>query len=96
MERRTLGQTGPEVGVIVLGTDHLEQSNETLDAVLRAAVEAGSSYVDLLYVEPEYWEACGPVYRTYRDHLVLAARRNPYKTGFGVALPGDWARGTMS
>ena len=73
MQRRKLGTNGPEVGVIGLGTEHLERSVDTLDAVLRAAVEAGSAYVDLLYVEPEYWEEFGPVYRRYRDHLVLAA-----------------------
>ena len=72
MDRRKLGPNGPEVGVIGLGTEHLERSVETMDAVLRASVEAGSSYVDLLYVEPEYWEEFGPAYREYRDHLVLA------------------------
>ena len=59
MERRKLGKTGPEVGVIGLGTEHLERSVETMDAVLRAAVEAGANYVDLLYVEPDYWETFG-------------------------------------
>jgi predicted aldo/keto reductase-like oxidoreductase len=73
MKRRKLGKTGPEVGVIGLGTEHLEQSVDTMDAVLRAAVEAGTSYVDLLYVEPEYWETFGFLYREYRDHLILAA-----------------------
>ncbi|NIV40484.1 MAG: hypothetical protein GWN58_67115, partial [Anaerolineae bacterium] len=58
---------------IGLGTEHLEQTVETYHAVLRAAVEAGTSYVDLLYVEPEYWEEFGSLYRKYRDHLVLAA-----------------------
>jgi predicted aldo/keto reductase-like oxidoreductase len=72
MERRKLGKAGLEVGVIGLGTEHLEQKPETMDAVLRAAVEAGANYVDLLYVEPEYWDTFGPVYRAYRDHLVLA------------------------
>jgi predicted aldo/keto reductase-like oxidoreductase len=73
MERRKLGKTGPEVGVIGLGTEHLDRSQETMDAVLRAAVEAGANYVDLLYVETEYWNAYGSLFRTYRDHLVLAA-----------------------
>ena len=73
MERRRLGKTGPEVGIIGLGTEHLERSVETMDAVLCTAVEAGADYVDLLYVETDYWEAFGSLYRKYRDHLVLAA-----------------------
>lgn len=73
MECRKLGRTGLDVSAIGLGTEHIEKTRETKDAILRAAVEAGVSYVDLLYVEPEYWEEFGPILRPYRDRLVLAA-----------------------
>jgi predicted aldo/keto reductase-like oxidoreductase len=79
MERRTLGRTGLEVGTIGLGTEYLTTDyvqgslSETIDAVLGRAVEAGISYIDLLYIEPEYWEMMGPILRPYRDHLVLGA-----------------------
>ena len=73
MEHRKLSKTGPDVGVIGLGTEHIERKRETLEGILRAAVEAGVDYVDLLYVEPEYWETFGPVFRSYRSDLVLAA-----------------------
>jgi predicted aldo/keto reductase-like oxidoreductase len=62
-----------EVGVIGLGTEHLEKKRETLEEVLRLGVEAGVNYVDLLYVEPEYWEEFGSAYGAYRDELVVAA-----------------------
>ena len=72
MEYRKLGKTGLEVGVIGLGTEHLERKRETLDEVLRLGVEVGVNYVDMLYVEPEYWEEYGAVYKSYRDKLVAA------------------------
>ena len=72
MEVRRLGKDGPAVAVIGLGTEHLEPSQETMGAVLRAAVEAGANYVDLLYVQPDYWDAFGSLFRKHRDDLVLA------------------------
>lgn len=73
MEHRKLGKTGLEVGVVGLGTEHIEPVPETQDAILRMAVEAGVDYIDLLYIEPDYWEAFGPTLRRYRRELVLAA-----------------------
>lgn len=72
MEYRTLGRTGLEVSAIGLGTEHLEASRETRDDVLRIAVEAGVNYVDLLWIDPAYWEDFGPVLQPYRQELVLA------------------------
>jgi uncharacterized protein len=73
MEMRTLGRTGLEVGVIGLGTEHLERNRAVMDRVLGMATDAGSNYVDLLYVEEDYWAEFGPLYRAYRDRLTLAA-----------------------
>jgi predicted aldo/keto reductase-like oxidoreductase len=77
MERRRLGKTGLDVGLIGLGTEHLEQTPEAMEAVLRTAVEAGVNYVDLLYDDPEgapaFWDSLAPLLREYRDQLLLAA-----------------------
>lgn len=90
MEYRRLGRTGVEVGAIGLGTEHIERDAETLDTILRMAVEAGVNYVDLLYIEPEYWEAYGPVVRPYRQDLVVAAH-----WGGGAEYGLDYCRRTF-
>ena len=88
MEYRTLGRTGLEVGAIGLGTEHLEASQETRAEVLRIAVDAGVNYVDLLWIDPAYWEDFGPVLRPHRQGLVLAAH-------WGMSVEA-WSNGDLN
>ena len=72
MEYRPLGRTGLDVGVIGLGTEHLEQSRETIEDVIHTAVDAGLNYIDILPIGDKFWDYFAPAIRPYRDKLTLA------------------------
>lgn len=78
MEKRALGRTGLQVGVIGLGVEHLSTEERNMDEVLDLAVSAGVDYIDLVYNDPtdlhvEEWDAIAPALRRHRDSLILAA-----------------------
>ncbi len=77
MQTRTLGRIGLEVGVIGLGTEHLDPTRESMDEVLDLAVSAGVNYIDVVYggavdVTTDFWEAIGPALQHHRQRLILA------------------------
>jgi aryl-alcohol dehydrogenase-like predicted oxidoreductase len=55
MKTATLGRTGLEVSIIGIGTEHMRgQPREPVVSTLRAAVEHGVNYFDIIFASPEY------------------------------------------
>ncbi len=81
MEYRKLGGTDLEVSAIGLGTEHLVQTRENMQEVLRIGVDAGINYIDVLYSSPEanavFWDSIGPELVRYRDKLILTGHWGP-------------------
>lgn len=73
MERRRLGRTGLEVGVVSLGTEYLvEATRETVVEVVREAVAGGVSYFDVLFAYPHYRDNFGAAFEGLRDEIAVA------------------------
>lgn len=72
MEYRELGRTNLEVSVIGLGTEYLyEATRETVNSVVRAAIEAGVNYIDLVFSFKEYLNNFAFALRDQRDKAIL-------------------------
>jgi predicted aldo/keto reductase-like oxidoreductase len=72
MEFRKLGKTGLDVGVIGLGTEHLNgQPQETVVSVIREAIERGVNYFDLVFSFHEYLDNLRVAFQGQREHVIL-------------------------
>jgi predicted aldo/keto reductase-like oxidoreductase len=74
MQYRKLGRKELKVSVIGIGTEHMRgQPRETAVSTLRAAVERGVNYFDVIFAMPEYLDHMGEGFRGLRDRVLLTA-----------------------
>ena len=72
MQYRMLGNTGLEVSVIGMGTEHLAGPREAVVSVVGEAIDAGVNYFDILFGAPDYRDSYGAAFRGKRDAVVIA------------------------
>lgn len=82
MRTTQLGRTGLEVSVIGIGTEHMQgQPRETAVATLRAAVECGINYFDIIFALPDYLDNMAAGLRGVRDRVLIAAHLGSTEKG---------------
>ena len=74
MNYTQLGRTGLQASIIGIGTEHMRgQPRETVVPTLRAAVERGVNYFDLIFAMPGYLDQMREGFQGLRDRVLLAA-----------------------
>ena len=74
MNYTELGRTGLDASIIGIGTEHMRgQPRETVVSTLRAAVEQGVNYFDVIFAMPEYVDYMREGFQGLRDRVLLAA-----------------------
>jgi hypothetical protein len=86
---RKLGKTNIEISEIGLGTEHLEkQSGDTINSVIRTAVDNGVNFIDLVLVSQEARDKVCAALRGIRRKVLLAAHfGQTYHDGRGIRDP---------
>jgi len=73
MEYTELGRTGLKASIIGIGTEHMRgQPRETVVPTLRAGVERGVNYFDIIFAMPEYLDHMREGFQGLRDRVLLA------------------------
>ena len=73
MEKRKLGRTGVDVGMIGLGTEYLNDvPRETTVSVIREAIDRGINYIDIFFAHAEIRDDIGIALEGRRDKVMIA------------------------
>jgi hypothetical protein len=74
MNHGKLGRTGLDVSAIGIGTEHLNgQPRETVVSTIRAAIERGVNYFDVIFAMPEYLDSMRAAFQGLRERVLLTA-----------------------
>lgn len=72
MDFRVLGKTGLKVGAIGLGTEYLNgQPRKKVVSVVRAAIDQGVNYFDVVFAFPDYRDNLATAFRDRRDRILV-------------------------
>jgi predicted aldo/keto reductase-like oxidoreductase len=82
-----LGRTGLQVSAIGLGLEHMHgQPRETVVSTIRAAVERGVNYFDVIFAMPEYLDTMRAAFHGLRDRVLLTGHLGSTEKN------GQWVR----
>jgi predicted aldo/keto reductase-like oxidoreductase len=74
VQYRRLGKTALEVSPIGIGTEHMRgQPPETAISTIRAAIERGVNYFDVIFAMPDYLDTMREAFRGLRESVFLTA-----------------------
>ncbi|HME53523.1 MAG TPA: aldo/keto reductase [Candidatus Lokiarchaeia archaeon] len=81
MNNRKLGRTGLDVSEIGLGTELLakNQPADIVSNVIKAAIDGGITFFDVLVMDPAFLQAARIVFQEYRNHIIISGH-------FGIGI----------
>lgn len=81
MNHRKLGRTGLDASEIGLGTELLakKQPPDVVKSVIKAAIDGGINYFDVLVMDPAFLRAAGVIFHEHRENIIISGH-------FGIGI----------